>query len=152
MSPLRMIEAIVRHEIMVPLLEARLKIGHQTFSSAVRYLETIQHLPKVPVMEVGREVIFAPYMTPYATDAWAKYVMLSHLMYQIYGGRRRLDCPRALNKIGQGGTLNLATDGECAVHVSEGRCNGWEAGSTDRLPSCQFSNALTGIGVRQRSV
>jgi hypothetical protein len=152
MSPLRMIEGIVRHEIIVPLLEARLKTGHEAFSSALRYLEMVRHLPKVPVMEVGKGVVFAPYMTPYATDAWAKYVMLSHLMYQIYGGRRRLDCPRATGKIGQGGALNLAEDGECARHISHGRCSGCEPRRAEPLPLCHFSNALTGVGIRQRPV
>jgi hypothetical protein len=87
----------------------------------------------------------------YGTDAWAKYVMMSNLMYQVYGVRRRFDCPRATGRIGKSGALNLARDGDCVEHINHDRCKRWDPQGSESLPPCLFSNALTAIGIRHRA-
>ncbi|MCP3444541.1 hypothetical protein [Bradyrhizobium sp. CCGUVB14] len=145
LSPIRMIESIVMHNIVKPLLKARLETKHEVFYSVSKYLEKIPDLPSVPVFLEGGSVRFASYMqSPKATDAWVKYCFLTSLMRELYASQSSLNCFRAQQL--DPTDLNLCAAGHCNEHIARGSCSNWFPGSG--LPVCSFANLLARVGLK----
>lgn len=143
--PIRMIESIVMHHIVKPLLKARLETKHEMFCSVAKYMEKVPSLPMLPVMVQGGNVQFAPYMqSQKAIDAWVKYSMMVGLMRELYAAQSHLNCFRAqqLHET----ELNLSVAGHCNEHIARGSCTGWIPGRG--LPICGFANLLTRSGFK----
>ena len=146
LSPLNLLESIFRHNVIAPLLQARLDTNHEIFHSVVEYLRRFSSLPKIPVMEHNGGLEFAPYMTPLAEDAWSKYVFLKRLCGELANGSHILTCPRATGVIGSTGDTNFCTTGECRDNIHIGNCNGWYKTSPHPLPQCLFAQVLKATG------
>lgn len=141
-SPLVLLESIIRHHVMAPLIKARIDTNHAVFYSVTEYMRRFPELPAVPVLEHEGGMTFAPYMSDKACDAWGKYVFLSRVFSQLMDGAPVLTCPRSDQTLGQIGNAEFCMEGECAEHIGQGDCAGWHPEGWQPLPNCLFSNIL----------
>jgi hypothetical protein len=146
LSPLTMLESVLRHEVIAPLIQARIESKHEVFYSVNEYMKRFISLPKVPVLEYEGGLEFAPYMSNKAKDAWSKYVFLSRIVSEIASGSQVLTCPRAQGAVGGKGDMSFHFDGECRDEINRGACNGWYPTRPRVLPKCLFANSLKALG------
>lgn len=146
LSPLKLLESIFRHEVIAPLLQARLDSNHEVFYSVDEYMRRLPSLPKVPVIEYPNGVQFAPYMIPIAQDAWSKYVFIRRLCSELASGSHILTCARATGVVGHIADSSFCMSGECRTNIEAGNCNGWYNSSPRPLPPCLFTGVLKASG------
>lgn len=144
--PLQLVESILRHKVIAPLIQARLDSEHEVFYSVEEYIKRFPALPKVPVLEYDGGFDFAPYMSDRAIDAWSKYIFLSRIVSDVGGGSPMLTCPRAQETVGEIGDMNFCFDDKCRREVNQGACNGWYPARPRALPNCLFSHAIKRVG------
>lgn len=152
MFPLRLIESIIRHKVIAPLLRIRLDSNHKVFNSGFEYIRRFKDLPDVPVLEDSHGFRFAPYMSEIAQDAWYKYIFLSRIVSELFvKGSPQLTCLRVPGSrgnmsIGSVGEVNFSMNSNCNDEIACGKCNGWYRSRPRALPSCTFSLLLRELG------
>jgi hypothetical protein len=145
LAPLNVIEAVVAHHIIAPLIKARLDTDHEVFHSIDKYIELLPTLPPVPVMLVGEDEVFADYMRSGTVgDAWTKYCLLTRAMHDTYMLNTGLHCFRSheLRK----SKLNLCLQGgSCVGNIAAGQCEKWVPPTP--LPNCVFASMVKRFGL-----
>jgi hypothetical protein len=145
-SPVAMIESVVVHYIIKPLITARLETNHEVFWSTTKYLEKLPTLPEIPVVITGQTTRNAQYMRgPNIGDAWTKYCLLIQCMRDLYALRDTVKCFRAGHLPLD--AINLCTEGDCSTHIRAGECDGWKM--NDALPPCVFASLLRRLTLAQ---
>jgi hypothetical protein len=146
LSPLTLIESILRHEVIAPLIRARIESKHAVFYSVYDYMKSFSQFPRIPLIEHDGGMEFAPYMSGIAEDAWSKYVFLTRSVTDLVRGSQVLTCPRADRTIGAVSEINFCFEGKCHQHMERGACDGWYPGKPRRLPNCLFAQTIATIG------
>lgn len=143
-APLNLIEAVVNHHIILPLIRARLETRHAVFYSNLEYLQHVPHLPEIPLLIEDGRPGYASYMAEKNVgDAWAKHALLTSAMHEIYGMKSAVRCFRAHEVPGQ--RLNLCIQGECGPNMTAGLCGQWPRDGA--LPDCLFSSLIKRFGL-----
>jgi hypothetical protein len=139
MAPLNIMESVVSHCIIAPLLKARIDLNHGIFHDVDKYVELLPTLPRPPVILRGSKHSMAGYMTSAkVSDAWIKYCLLTSAMHEIYGLKKELHCFRShqLRK----SSFNLCRPGTCQGNMAVGLCTEWFANQP--LPDCVFASMV----------
>lgn len=149
-SPIDMIESVVTHHVIVPLIAARLETKHEVFYSIEKYLEMLPKLPFPPVIFVGESDYsehYAHYMrNQNIGDAWMKYCMLMSAMHDICDLRSGINCFRAQEL--KNSKLNLCNKGTCRGNITVGNCDEWTPSKS--LPDCVFASMLRRFGLASK--
>jgi hypothetical protein len=130
----------VASNIIVPLLDERLKTGHRVFSDPQLWLERFPAMPKAPFRVDLDGVLKTDNVPERVQQAWLAVVMLDSMVRQLIGGEPAILCPRAHRLMPGLEKANLARTGSCDEYVSADLCGRYVAGMTiDSLPDCHFA-------------
>jgi hypothetical protein len=130
------------HEIIVPLLEARLTTSGRLLADYDCYLERFLSLPPVP-FTVGVDGVVRTTAPPRIQTAWLRVAMMDRLMTQPVQGEPVLRCPRAHAQLPGLRKLNLAYEGDCQDYIEADLCGRFSAAvGITGLPRCGFTDAL----------
>jgi hypothetical protein len=151
-SPIDMMESVVAHHVVVPLIQLRLNTNHEVFYNVWKYLELIRDLPAPPMLMIEGKAYFASYLNTTSKigasfhDAWIKYCMITHVIHEMYSFKSSVTCFRA-HQI-KSTQINLCQRGSCAGNIAAGRCQEWHPGQ--ELPNCLFASLLAQLGLVPR--
>jgi hypothetical protein len=136
----------VAHEIILPMLDARLATSGKLLSDPKCYFDNLPTLPRIPfqLQPDGRVTTHAPLAIQ---GAWARTVMMDRIMMQLIGGDPIIRCPRAHALAPGMERINYALEGDCQNYVSADLCGRHKSGaSLGSLPNCQFAHTLHELG------
>jgi hypothetical protein len=132
------ISSYVRHKIIAPLFDFRIKYGGEIFYDLEKYMEHVLDFPNPPMLIVDGDYRAHADADPEFTLWWSRYVMLSEIAEQAWSGRRIVCCPRAYPSFDGLASFHFVDPPGCDAAISEMRCGTWYENRSHPLPECYF--------------
>lgn len=145
-SAIDIIEAFVRHKIIVPLLDARARYGADVFCSPTKYIEHQNELPRPIIISHSDSFESANDIDDRMLKKWVEFCFLANTMEQLMDGKEVIACPRAYSLVPGFEFFELA-EGGCTKHIQGRTCQAWSSGMLASLPNCTFSNLIRHIAL-----
>jgi hypothetical protein len=141
------IDAFVRHEIIVPLLDLRIKYGNRVFTDCREYIARLQEFPP-PIMVGYTDGIGTPPAVDNAIlQKWCAFCFLVSVMEQLLRGGMVVSCPRAYSLVPGFNFFEMAESGGCSNHIRDRTCLIWSRGRQKLLPNCRFKYFIRRLGL-----
>lgn len=141
LSAVELVESLARANIVIPLLDLRLRYGDELFRNPLVYLDHFSSLPgPITRVQIGERAKAVDCTSDPRWWLWSGYCFLVDLIGQIVAGRAVLACPRRESPLFA--TMNFARGGSCASLLASGACGFWKKNMRQALPECLFSQIV----------
>lgn len=132
------ISSYVRHKIIAPLFDFRIKYGGEIFYDLEKYMTHVLEFPNPPMLIVGGDYRAHGDTDPEFAAWWSRYVMLSEIAEQVWSGRRIICCPRAYPSFDGLTSFHFVDPPGCDAAIAQMRCGTWYENRSHPLPQCYF--------------
>jgi hypothetical protein len=140
LSSVRIWEAYVAKNMMLPLLRERVATNGRVFTQHREFLGLINRIG-LPLVRVANGKLLFGDMPERVMQAWVHQLMLGQILHQLVSGKP-IFCPRAFSMLPGLDAMNLAFEGNCDGHTVMG-CGTFRPGQTDAtVPNCLFELSL----------
>ncbi|MCA9139906.1 MAG: hypothetical protein KDB00_24200 [Planctomycetales bacterium] len=145
-SAIDVVEAFVRHEIIVPLLEVRVRYGADVFCNTANYFSHRKEFPEPIITSHHNDFETAKGVDDRILKKWAEFCLMANAMEQLLDGKEVIACPRAYSLIPAFEFFQMA-EGGCTKHIQGRTCQTWTLGMLSSLPNCGFRNVVRTIAL-----
>jgi hypothetical protein len=145
-SPVNVVESLVTHNVVLPLLDLRLKYGHEVFNDEREYMEHLAEFPQPPFIITPGGIIPSAEINDVILQKWFEYSMMRSVMAQVTADSSVVYCPRAYASTPAIELVEFAHSGSCRDHIRKRNCMAWSTGHLSKLPDCVFSAMMGALG------
>jgi hypothetical protein len=147
---LEIVKSFVIHNIIVPILEERLRSKHTAFSTSEGFYNMWLNFGNPPFF-ISKSGINEHRVPVLVSNAWKHLAMIQQIVDQITSNQSIIWCPRANPSVGFVGIefINYVLNGkeDCSQWINRG-CGEWSDGANSTLPNCFFNTLLTLLAVK----
>ncbi len=147
---IEVIEAFVRHEIIVPIIDLRIKYGSSIFDDAGQYFSKLKEFPKPLITVFADDFETSDSVDDTILGKWVEFCMLVNILEQLLSGSTVITCPRAYALVPGFSFFNMTNPGDCENHIRDRSCLVWSDGRLELLPNCSFKNLIRLLGLESR--